>query len=303
MFRAYLRSWSKNEKIYCLRAGKIFLSKLGGVACEKFFYKVQDLTPEEVQLIDRTVIEPAAAPLRAPLRQFLSFYSLAPKMKRDFAGSAHPAFLLVLEELIVNFAEDYHVEIENNLLLFLKSMLSGNSKFYSDDEQAAKFLYAISVQYTRTKQAREAALSLIGATVAGCDTSRVMSALSHIIAIILGHSLYIDRQRFSLMLIVNDTDTPFITADQPIINLHATFNGKPPEKLEFFYPLSPNRAMLLLEAADKRNDQPISAVSVNTYNVLMVQNSYEQVFSNSEAYLSSIRHLVSNEPGDHRIRT
>jgi len=93
-------------------------------------------------------------------------------------------------------------------------------------------------------------------------------------------------------LLDNDTDTPFITADQPIINLEATHTGKPPDRLEFFYPLSPRRAMLLLELLTRQNDFPISAVSVNHYNMMMVQNSYEQVFSNSEEYLSSIRNVV-----------
>ena len=50
--------------------------------------------------------------------------------------------------------------------------------------------------------------------------------------------------------------------------------------------------MLLLELLTRQNDFPISAVSVNHYNMMMVQNSYEQVFSNSEEYLSSIRNVV-----------
>jgi hypothetical protein len=224
-------------------------------------------------------------------------------MKRHFASGAEPTFMSALDELIVNFGEDYHEQIENSLLTFLNSMLAGNAEFYLDSKQAAKFLYALSVQYTRTKQVREAALSQIGTTFNDCDTRRVWSALSHIMAMKIGESLYIDRQRFSLVLIDNDTDTPFITADQPIINLHATFTGKPPDRLEFFYPLSPQRAMLLVEASSRISDQPISAVSVNSYNVRMIQNSHEQVFSNSEEYLASVRHLVCSKPGDQRIRT
>jgi len=36
------------------------------------------------------------------------------------------------------------------------------------------------------------------------------------------------------------------------------------DRLEFFYPLSPQRAMLLVEASSRISDQPISAVSVNS---------------------------------------
>ena len=45
--------------------------------------------------------------------------------------------------------------------------------------------------------------------------------------------------------------------------------------------------MLLLESSSRRDDFPLSAVSVNNYNVMMVKNSYEQIL-NSEEYLSSI---------------
>jgi hypothetical protein len=303
VFRAYLKPWSENEKIYCLRERKVFHSNLKGVACERFFYKVQELTPKEIQLIEQAVIESSPEPSKAHLRRFLTFYSLAPKIKRHFAGGADSGFMSVLDELTANFAKDYHEKIENSLLVFLKSMLAGSIEFYADCEQAAKFLYALSVQYTRTKQVREAALSQIGTTFNGCDTRRVWRALSHIMAMKLGESLYVDRQRFSLVLIDNHTGTPFVTADQPIINLHATFTRKPPDRLEFFYPLSPKKAMLLVESSGKTNDQPISAVSVNSYNVQMIQNCHEQVFSNSQEYLSSIKHLVYGNAGDRRIIT
>jgi hypothetical protein len=303
VFRAYLKPWSENDKIYCLRGGRVFPSNLKGVACERFFYKLQELTPKEIQLIDRAVIEPVPEPSKAYLRRFLALYSWAPNVKRHFDGGADSTFPSVLNELIVNFAENYHEKIEGSLLVFLKSMLAGNTEFYLDSKQAAEFLYALSVQYTRTKRVREAALSQIGTTFNGCDTRRVWSALNHIMAMIIGERLYIDRQRFDLVLIDNQTDTPFITADQPIINLHAAPTGEPPDKLEFFYPLSPQRAMLLVENSNKKSNQSISAVSVNSYNIRMIQNSHEQVFSNSEEYLTSIRHLVCDNPGDQRLKT
>jgi hypothetical protein len=101
-------------------------------------------------------------------------------------------------------------------------MLAGNTDFYSDDEQAAQFLYALCVQFTRTKQAREAAVAQIGTDFHGCDVRRVMSVLSVLMATALGQGLYRDRKEYRLLLLDNNTDTPFITADQPIINLQAT---------------------------------------------------------------------------------
>ena len=65
-----------------------------------------------------------------------------------------------------------------------------------------------------------------------------------------------------------------------------------PDKLEFFYPLSPRKAMLIVESSNPAQIEPsLSAFAVNSYNVLMLRNSYEQVFSNSAAYLETMKKL------------
>jgi hypothetical protein len=201
-------------------------------------------------------------------------------------------FVFTLERIIAEGHEDFHQHIEDSLLVFLRRMLAGDTDFYSDAIQAAEFLYDLCVQFMRTKQVREAAVAQIGAEFRGCDVRRMMGALSHVLAMSLGQSLYIDRENFKLLLIHNNSGTPFITADQPIINLQGTHIGKPPEKLELFYPLSPNKAMFLLETSSKRGDFDLSDFSVNGYNMMMIQNSYEQVFSDSQEYLESIKGAV-----------
>ena len=104
--------------------------------------------------------------------------------------------------------------------------------------------------------------------------------------------LYARRETFKVVLVENTTDVPFITTDQPIINVHGR-NGEMPEKLEFFYPLSPTKAMLLLEQSNgDHSDGSISALAVNRYNVLMLENSNEQVFSDSLDYLQSLSGLT-----------
>jgi hypothetical protein len=197
----------------------------------------------------------------------------------------------VLDEMIVSAAEKYHSKIESCLKPFVDSMLNGNVEFYQDRRQAADFLYGICVQFTRTKRARQAALSQIGTKYPGCDPERLWSVASHIIAVSVGQSLYVDRAQFRLMVVDNPTDTPLITSDQPIINLHATSTGKAPHELEFFYPLSPTKAMLLVERSNQTPAGPLNTFAVNAYNVLMLKNAYEQVFSNSADYLQTIRKL------------
>lgn len=216
-------------------------------------------------------------------------YSLAPRLRKRVDSTANPGFIGALDELVANGEEEYHQRIEDDLLVFIRRMLAGDSAFYSDSAEAARFLYAICVQYTRTKRMRETTVLHIGEKYKGCDVRRMISVLSPLLAISIGYSLYADRQRYKLMLVDNNSDTPFITTDQPIINIQAPDSGDLPDKLEFFYPLSPKRAMLLLELSSKRADFPVTAISVNHYNMAMVKNSYEQVFSDSGEYLNSIK--------------
>lgn len=302
VFQAYLDSWSTDGRISCLREGRVFSCDLKNVACERFFYRFHDLTPEEIQFIERVFIENTREPLKTLQRRYIALYSLPTKMKSSLYQNADSEYISRLDELICNGLEDNHQRVEDELLVFLKAMLAGNTEFYSIKEQAARFLYDLSVQFTRTKQVRESAISQLGETFNGCNVRRLLGVISDLVAMSIGQSLYIDRDKFRLVLIDNDTDTPFITAGQPIINIHATFDGKPPEKVEFFYPLSPRRAMLLLEIDRMRHDSSVSALAVNNYNILMIRNSHEQIFSNSEEYLSSLKSIVRSEAGGERLK-
>ena len=90
--------------------------------------------------------------------------------------------------------------------------------------------------------------------IAGSDMDRVLGLYTLISAMWIADSLYEERSKCRLVLLNNQTDIPFITGDQPIINLHATFGEIAPESLEFYYLISPTRAMVLVTAAT--NVQP-----------------------------------------------
>ena len=66
------------------------------------------------------------------------------------------------------------------------------------------------------------------------------------------HSLYRRRDQFKIVLLANETAIPFITGDQPIINVHAT-GSEVPERPELFYHLSPKEPWRCLSW--RRNDQ------------------------------------------------
>jgi len=291
VFQGYLKPWAEDDLIYCLREGKIFQTNLNGVACERFFYEIQTLTPHETEVVINLFSDHPSQSLKQAQKDFLSMYSQPLILRSELDANAPQRIREALDRIIREGEESLHQKIEDELLVFIRRMLAGDTGFYSDNEQAAKFLHAICVQYTRTKQIREATTKLTGTTFRGCDVRRMMSVLAPLMAMAVAQSLYVDKEQFVLVLLENETDTPFITADQPIINLHHLLNGKPPLKFELYYPLSPTKAMLLVERESPYDRLP-SSVSINNYNVMMLKNSCEQVFSNSGEYLNSLRSVI-----------
>lgn len=319
VFRSYLNPWSKNERIWCLRRGQIFRSNLTGIACERFFYKSYPLTDEERDFVTKAVIEVEGTPepLKEVLYLLLDLYCFGHKAKeklKSYALNIEPdqeSELAMLSEkehllntLIENGAEDWLAGIEDDFLPFLLQMREGKTEFYADFKSAGKFMLGLCVQSARTKRLQEASLRVMGQKIGSRNTRHMMSVTAHLMSIRLSFNLFRDRTSFKLEIIENESDTPFITADQPVINLHGDADpaSAPPERLEFFYPISPKRAMVFLE---KNTALPLKVgeLSVNNYNVRLAQHSHEQIFSDSREYLESFSKIIGGVGSGNRFRS
>ena len=87
-----------------------------------------------------------------------------------------------------------------------------------------------------------------------------------------------------------------MTADQPVINLSANPKDfKAPEKFELYYPLSPTKAMMLveLESAHLPRADSVSAEQAHIYNLHMAAHSYHQVYADSKPELEAINAELS----------
>ncbi len=94
----------------------------------------------------------------------------------------------------------------------------------------------------------------------------------------------------SIILLINNSGTDFITSDQPVINIDSLSN--PITKLDFYYPVSPKLAILVFNnSANKLNNpaQELSDKEVTQYNDLMVSISSKYVYSyQKEVYCSNL---------------
>jgi hypothetical protein len=118
--------------------------------------------------------------------------------------------------------------------------------------------------------------------------------VSHLAAINVARTLFVERDRFNLVLLDNGSSTPFITGDQPVINLHGDApEPLAPDQFGLYYPLSPAKAMLLVLDADRHAaEQSITAEDVHAYNVQIARESHSQIFANCRESLERIRECV-----------
>jgi hypothetical protein len=140
----------------------------------------------------------------------------------------------------------------------------------------------------RTKGVKERSLELCRGD-GSVDLSRLWNVLIHMFASNIASSLYVERQRRKLVLIRNETDVPFVTGDQPVINLKAD-PPSPPTELALYYPIAPHLALLLCEV----DEQPIFPADGLTFeqaatlNAKLARECYRQVFAQSKSSLQAL---------------
>lgn len=298
VFQRYLRAWETDGTVWVRLHSerKVVPATTRSVAFEEHFYKLQPVTEEDLALIRLLLLDTAPDYVKERCETLIHNMTipLAIKLAIDPANPELKEILAWLDEHIINAQENLHCDVEEALVPALASMLDGKIEFYSDKDSAQEFLHAICFQYMRTKKMREG-IEAIGPTpVPGSDMKRCSTLYMLISAMVFADSLYRRRDQFKIVLLDNETAIPFITGDQPVINVHATGSKAPPERLELYYPLSPKRAMMLLELATQQ-PTALNINDVQRLNELILWNSHELAFSNSREYLGGLRLSGSSE--------
>lgn len=296
--RFYLKAWdefgrnTEDAQIFCLQNRVIQRRSLRNVAAENHFYRLRQLSDLDVEFIRKIAVYDSPSFLKPYHEQLIQRFLLPHRVREQIESSslATSERLLPVENLIAEMSENLHTSIEEIFEPFLESMLVGELNFFRSPTLVANFLFGLAAQYLRTdivKKARE-----MSKTRDVESFERVSNVLVHIYAVNLAYNLYTDRERYEIALLTNHTEVPFITADQPVINIASSPKStEPPVKFELYYPLSPTRAMLLVERSSKHlpRDPSLSPISVNVYNSLIAGNSFQQIYGNSQQVLEFIR--------------
>jgi hypothetical protein len=213
VWRHYLRAWSIKDVIYCMRKNVVFKSSLMNIAHEKYFYKLQELTLIEKDLIRKLAINPSPQFLKPLHENFLRDFTIIFDARNH--AKANNAYTDEIEKetekLIINLEEDYHAAIENIGQKYLQLILEKKIDFFSNQDSRNEFSYYLTTQYMRTKQIRNSVARSVG-DKNKFDIIKIWPILSHIFATNMGHSLASSKDH-KIKLLENKSKNSFITGD------------------------------------------------------------------------------------------
>jgi hypothetical protein len=284
VWRSYLEAWATDGKIYCLQGGKIFNPNIVNVAVQRDFYKLHTLTDADVQAI-RLFFKDSRPEAKPVIENFIFMFGWAGRLRKLL--SSDPPTAAYIDKYMIAAEEDFHAQLEGNIKPIFDAIRRKDLSFYRDPDLCGQFTHFLSLQHLRTMGMREKMFAGKTERPSGFSIARCWNVIYQIAAANTGGTLLTERDKRPLILLENDTGTPFITADQPTVNLLAPPPGQMPRLLAFYYPVSPRLAVILDEADEPTGFCPgkVSTEQVERLNNEIQCAAHKQVFASSRGVL------------------
>jgi hypothetical protein len=115
VWRHYLRPWADNESIwtYFKELDKIVKPGLMGVAQEKYFYRLEDFTDDEITFLENFVDKTSPPVLKSLNSDFLTLFTSTSPLKRQLEANTNPKvdrefIASEIKKIETNSMEDAH---------------------------------------------------------------------------------------------------------------------------------------------------------------------------------------------------
>lgn len=302
VWRHYLDAWAEAGSFWCYRQRdkKLFPTKPKAVASETYFYEIHKFSEEDIAFLEAFINRASDKRLRDLNLDFLRLKQLSFELRErlQYANLPQEAEVALERELRIaekTLGEHYHTGVENKNADILECLRRQDASFYNDETRCGDFLYFICHQYFRTARMRRV-ITDVARPIPGHDPHRTGNVECHLYATNVSVGLFRERRAYKIVFLQNATATPFITGDQPIINLldpHGT------NDLELFYPLSPLLAMILSKDNNKfpTQNRHMTELEIEHYNHAIYERSEDQLYASEKAYLQALvsidKHLFS----------
>ncbi|MEZ9342965.1 DUF4238 domain-containing protein [Vibrio cyclitrophicus] len=289
----YLRNWSCDGKNVWYRTakGKLICDSTRMVAKEKDFYKVTNLTSQDVLVIKGMLQDSDLNEMHLRFLDIVIFFQALESSKAQLSDdqNLHES----LRAYKHNLVENIHTNYESGVKDILPALANRDWGRLEKEEDLFALYSFLGQQFTRTKSFKE----LTSLSISNHDNDEINIVknsmesgwwfMSHALGVNIGFSFYKDRFRHNLCLLINNTKQAFITSDQPGINVHESVFGDdftPPkdEELDLFYPLSPTVALMIARSGDYVGKEiELTLEQVEKLNIKTAKMSYKHIFGDS----------------------
>ena len=176
----------------------------------------------------------------------------------------------------------------------LRDLQNGDCDFFNNEKKRLDFSVYVGFQYSRTRKIRNKLIEMFEFPDMKSNIPKTVrphilaSAMSLITADNIG--IWISSEA-KISQLENNTAVPFITGDQPIINIkHDPNSWTPPEEIELYYPITPTSAILL--SKEKKKDLVIKDSSqIAMLNKMIYDFSDNQIYAGDK---ESLRRTISS---------
>ncbi len=218
-----------------------------------------------------------------------------------------------INEYIVNSEESFHNQYEGDGIQWFNKLIAGDTRFYYDNKSSdglkrgipekTDFLLFVCIQYFRTIGMRRRLLESINhmieyvrmyrnqKTDVGGKADEISIDLDKVNPEhVLHHLIMVIQTRCSaalqnadIKIVRNKTSLPFITSDQPVVNMKAKADGEAPTELVLYYPITPKVAIII--NGGKEEMILDKKTKVDDLNRIIWEHSHEYIVSDNEKLL------------------
>lgn len=293
VWKHYLSAWATDNQLWCQRGDRRFRTNLDNIAQRRDFYRLKEMTEQDLEVIEALIITRTAPHLRALARDWIPRFRILHDLQREHRASGRddPALDAMLDAAINDFEEDLHGSIEQVAVPLLAELRTGNASLLTDDQRFVDFIWFISMQYGRTPRFMRRGVEALSG-LPGFNAEACWGLIRTILATTMGAGFMARRQFLILTFLEASSDAAFVAADQPIINTAAIAlpEGADVAEVCLYYPLSSKLALLMdfYGEAARTEHRVLSAHEVRDHNRMIAAIAEEQVYAATESALEAL---------------
>lgn len=290
----YLTRWGSGTKnvFYTTKTGKIAHDSVLAIVADDYFYKATTLTKRDVQII-KGFSQKSPDHLHQQHMSYLNDFLKIQQLESIYhkSGIKNQETEQRLHALKCNLLENLHASHEKKALPVLAALADEQLDVLQDKQHMIEFMMFFGHQISRTKPFRDGVVQVQPrSTAMEIEVADAMAHawwfMSYMFGMSIGFSLYVSRHEDIHALLVNNTSVPFITSDNPVVNVHPCVSETEfaaPEHADLYYPISPRIGYIICNSerfTPGRNE--VDEATVAELNAKVAAQSMVHIIGDSE---------------------